>query len=354
MSNNTSLSNYGFGDSPEKQSTDLSSREDTRAMHEVQAAFVIAKKFPRNESEAFAKIMKACKRPFLAEQAMYAYPKGGKVVEGASIRMAETLLACWGNCDAGIKEISQANGVSIAEAYAIDLETNTRITKIFHVPHTLGTKNGPKKLTDPRDIYELVANQGARRMRACILAVIPGDIVDAALEECKKTLTNGAEPLADRIRKIVMAFDDVGVKVEHLEKRLGHNLDATIEAEVVTLRSIYKSLKDGMAKREDFFEMGSASSTNKNINDLISEKKNIILETKEDSKEAEVINTETGEILQPQSASNTVNHETLKKQLERAKSIDTLDIAADLIKEVRPDKKEELTNLYHKRREELK
>jgi hypothetical protein len=272
MSQELMSKNYGF-DQDEKQSVDLVSVSENRAMHEVQAAFVIAKRFPRNESEAFSKIMKSCKRPFLAEQAIYAYPKGGKVVEGASIRMAEVLISAWGNCNFGIEEISQANGVSIARAFAIDLETNTRSEKVFHVPHHISTRNGMKKLIDPRDIYELVANQGARRMRACILAIIPGDITDAALEECKKTLTNGQEPITNRVRKLVIHFDELGVKVNQLEKRLGHNLDAIIEAELVTLRGIYKSLKDGMAKREDFFDMGQESTANKTVNDLIDSKK---------------------------------------------------------------------------------
>lgn len=272
MSKDLMSKNYGFEPS-EKQQVDLVSVSENRAMHEVQASFVIAKKFPRDENESFAKIMKACKRPFLAEQSMYAYPKGGKVVDGPSIRLAEVLISAWGNCDFGIEEISQANGVSIARAFAIDFETNTRCQKIFHVPHILGTKSGPKKLTDPRDIYEHVANQGARRMRACILAIIPGDITDAAVEECKKTLTKGSEPLADRVRNMAVTFkEEFGIKIEQLEKRLGHKLDAVIEAEFVTLKSIYRSLRDGMAKREDFFDMGIESVANKSVNDLIDTK----------------------------------------------------------------------------------
>jgi hypothetical protein len=271
MSQDLIAKDYGFSNN-EKQNTDLVSVSENRAMHEVQASFVIAKKFPRNESESFSKIMKACKRPFLAEQALYAYPKGGKLVEGPSIRLAEVLIQYWGNCECGIREISQSNGVSIAEAYAVDLETNTRVSKTFHVAHQIGTKQGIKKLTDPRDIYELVANQGARRMRACILAIIPGDIADAAKEECKKTMSTGVEPIADRVRKLVMAFDELGVKVEHLEKRLCHNLNAIVESELVTLRGIYKSLKDGMANREDFFDLGISSVANKKIDELINNK----------------------------------------------------------------------------------
>ena len=233
---------------------DLHGTSEARAVAEVQAQYVIAKKFPRNQHESYRQIMETCRRPFLAEQAMYAYPKGGQLVTGASIRLAEAMASAWGNLDCGVREISQANGVSVAEAYAIDLQTNTRVTKVFHVPHTRDTKNGKKKLTDSRDIYELVANQGARRLRACILAIIPGDVIEAAVEQCKRTLETSEVPMSEQIKRLVVAFDEIGVKVEHLEARLGHNLDAIIPQELVTLRTIYKSIKDGMAGREDFFD----------------------------------------------------------------------------------------------------
>ncbi len=246
--------------------------ESSRAVAEVQAAYVIAKKFPRDQHQAYLNIVKACERPFLAEQGQYAYPKGGKVVTGPSIRLAEVLAQNWGNMDFGIRELSQENGVSLAEAFAVDLETNTRSTKIFHIPHSLHTKNGTKKLTDPRDIYELVANQGSRRMRACILAVIPGDIVEGAVEQCQKTLLTGKEPIADTVRKLVGAFSHFGVLPAHIEKRLGHNLDAVIPEELVTLRAMYKSIKDGMAKREDFFAITTTSSAEERLTEIISAK----------------------------------------------------------------------------------
>lgn len=271
MSND--LMNLGFEKPAQTAEKSMTEVAESRAQHEVQSAYVIAKKFPRNQHESYSNIMEACKRPFLAEQAMYAYPRGSTLVTGASIRLAEAMAQAWGNLDCGIREISQSNGVSVAEAYAIDLQTNTRVTKVFHVPHVRDTKKGRIKLTDSRDIYELVANQGARRLRACILGILPGDIVEAAIEQCKKTLQTGEVPIVEQVRKMVLAFDEIGVKVEHLEKRLGHKLDAIIPAEIVTLKSIYKSLRDGMAKREDFFEIGlSEDKVSESLDALISNK----------------------------------------------------------------------------------
>jgi hypothetical protein len=253
------LTNLGFTgvQTPNNRDNSMAQVSETRAVAEVQAQYVIAKKFPRDENASYMRIMKACERPFLAEQAMYAYPRGGQLVTGPSIRLAEAMAQAWGNIDCGIREVSQSDGMSVAEAFAIDLETNTRISKTFHVPHSRDTKQGKKRLTDSRDIYELVANQGSRRLRACILGVIPGDVIDAAVGQCGKTLESSDVPMADQIRKLVLAFDELGIKPDHLEKRLGHKLDATIPQEIVTLRGIYKSIKDGMADRTQFFDIAS-------------------------------------------------------------------------------------------------
>ena len=56
----------------------------TRAAQEVQAAMVIAKKFPRDETQAIARIDRACKRLGLAEQSEYTYKRGGKLPENHS------------------------------------------------------------------------------------------------------------------------------------------------------------------------------------------------------------------------------------------------------------------------------
>jgi hypothetical protein len=230
--------------------------EQSRAIQEVQGAIIMAKKFPRNETACFAKIIESCKRKSLAESAMYSYPRGKEKVTGASIRLAETLAKYWGNLQFGIVELSQANGSSEVLAYAWDLETNTRQIKQFTVKHSrYSKKDGLTKLTDPRDIYEMTANQGARRLRACILGVLPSDLLDSAIDECEKTLHgNNKEPLIDRVRACVAKFAEMGVTQEMIEKRFNHKIEAIDIHELVALRKIFNSLRDNMGRIEDYFE----------------------------------------------------------------------------------------------------
>lgn len=90
--------------------------EASRAIAEAQGKLVIAKRFPRNEIQAFANMKKACQRTGLANKAFYSYPRGGETVSGPTIRLAEELARCWGNIDFGIKELSQDNGKSEMQA----------------------------------------------------------------------------------------------------------------------------------------------------------------------------------------------------------------------------------------------
>ena len=235
----------------------------SRQAQEVQAAMVVAKRFPRDEFAAIEKIKRTCQRSTLAEQAIYSYPRSGKNITGPSIRLAEAIAQNWGNIDYGVLELEQKDGTSDMMAYAWDLETNTRVTKIFSVDHRRDTKKGSYKLTDGRDIYEATANFGARRMRACILGVIPGDVVDMALDECKTTIAKGnGEPMQERIKKLLKAFkDEFKVTKDQLEKYTGYNLAEFGEEEIFNLKGVYKSLRDGQARITDFFEEEKSETT---------------------------------------------------------------------------------------------
>jgi hypothetical protein len=245
----------------------------SRAVAEVQSAVLMAKKFPRDEEKSFAKLMQSCRRKSLAEQAIYTYPRGGTKVQGPSIRLAEAAAQAWGNIDYGVVELERRGNESVMQAYAWDLESNTRKTQVFTVPHVRDTKSGSYRLTDARDIYEATANQGSRRVRACLLNIIPGDVVEAAEKACIKTLAEGGEPLIDRVRKMIAAFADFAVTPELIEARLGHNLESTSEAELVTLRGIYQSIRDGMSSRDDHFPPAAAEKGAANLKDKLKKAK---------------------------------------------------------------------------------
>lgn len=228
--------------------------EQQRAIAEVQASMIIARANPRNERHALDKILNACQRKRLAEVSVYSYSRGGSEISGPSIRLAEALAQYWGNIQFGIREIEQRNGESVVQAFAWDLETNVRREMTFSVPHVRHTRQGAKRLSDPRDIYELVANNGARRLRSCILAVIPGDIIDEAVDQCEVTIKANADTSPEGVQKMVNAFLEFGVVQQQIEQRIQRRLDSIQPAQVVSLKKVYASLRDGMSSVADWFE----------------------------------------------------------------------------------------------------
>ncbi len=249
----------------------LATIASNEATNQVLASIWIAKQFPRSLAEVTLRINDACARVRLAQVATYSYPRGGQTVTGASIRLAEQLLSCYGNAEAGWLELSrrfdpsgargQGCNVSTCRAYCFDKEANIKREIAFDVPHVRESGKEPNKkvsvLNDPRDIYELCANMASRRIRACILQVIPSHLTDEALEKCAATLRKNdkSKPLVDRIREMEARFAAIGVTREMLECRLGHSLAECVVTEVVELGGVHNSIRDGYTRIKDVFPM---------------------------------------------------------------------------------------------------
>lgn len=232
-----------------------------RELQRVQAQVILSKKFPRDRKEVINKIEKVCTSVELAGQAMYEYKRGGMQITGPSIKLLEVVAQCYGNIDCGVVELDQDEGESTFQAFAWDMESNMRIEKTFTVKHIRYTKNGTKELTDPRDIYETVANNGSRRLRSCLQSVIPKDIVQAAIDEVAKTLKAKVQVTPERLKKMIEGFEIFKISKEDIEDYIGSRLESITPSMFLKLNRIYKSLEDEMASKEDFFKSKSDANT---------------------------------------------------------------------------------------------
>lgn len=239
-----------------RQTSQVGEYQESKQLAEVKGKMFLARQFPRDPERSLQAVLKECQIPKLAEAAQYEYPKGDSVVTGPSIRLVEVLARHWGNIDSGVTEIDTYIDHTVVKAYAWDLEGNVSDEKTFSVPHKRTTKKGSYKLTDERDIYEMVANKAARRKRSCLLAVMPGWYVEAALDACNETLrksvANGRS--MDEVRaSLLSAFAEVGITAVDIEARMGRPIDKLNENDVVKLRHLYSAIKDGFVKAADAF-----------------------------------------------------------------------------------------------------
>lgn len=231
--------------------------ERSRAVQETLGSLAIAQRMPRNEVDCEVKILRECDRYELAEQASYSYPRGKEQISGPTIRLAEVVIRHWRNADYGFRQLEATKTNSTFEAFCFDKETNTKVSRTFFVEHWIALKDGKRKvLTDPRDIYELGANQAQRRVRACILEIIPGYVMEKAILRCRETLKKGnGIPLRDRVVRMAEAYQaKFSVTTGQLEKRLGHELGLMTADEFVSYWEIFKSLDGGNSRPGDWFD----------------------------------------------------------------------------------------------------
>ena len=253
----------------------LAANSEARAVAEVKAQVLMARQFPRDGASSVDRILKECERPTLAEAAVYSFPRGGSTITGPSIRLAEVLARNWGNCTFGYEVLERKEGwgkipgCSIIRAYAWDLETNTYVSRQFEVKHWRQTSSGGYALKEDRDIYELESNMASRRMRACILQMIPGDVTQAAVNACRKTESSGlSERMKDKnerakiVKATVAAFEKLGVHITDLEEMLHSKQDDWTADTMLKLKEILNAIKDNVSSIADYFPHLAANEKN--------------------------------------------------------------------------------------------
>ncbi len=234
--------------------------EQSRAVAEVHAAIVVAQQCPRNTVAALEEMRRVCAMKGMADRAFYAFPRGGTTVTGPTIHLARELARIWGNIQYGISELRRDDEGHYSEMQAVawDLQTNARSSQVFVVPHKRDAKKGhaPEVLIDLRDIYEMSANQGARRLRSAIWAVLPTWLTDEAVEICRVTLrgdTSGV-PLPQRIQNMLGKFSkELGVSSEQIEHRLEKPIGRWDERDLSQLGITYGSIQRGELSVDDAF-----------------------------------------------------------------------------------------------------
>jgi hypothetical protein len=235
--------------------------EQSRAVAEVAAAVQVARQFPRSTAQAVQQMREACAQPGLAEMAQFSYRRAGSNISGPTIHLAKELARCWSNMHYGVTELirDDEHGQSEMMSWAWDLESNMRASTTVIVPHVRDANGKKVPLVTNRDIYENNANDGARRLRAQILGVLPKWFVTEAEDLCAKTLRSpkdaaGREiPMAQRVASVIQWFSEAGVSREQLETRQGRKADAWTPQDVANLGVVFRTLQRGETTAADEF-----------------------------------------------------------------------------------------------------
>ncbi|EKK5568153.1 hypothetical protein PN823_004575 [Enterobacter hormaechei] len=241
--------------------------EAQRAITEAQSKIQLAKMFPRNETEAFDRLMFACSHPGFAEEAFYSLPRGDKSISGPSIRLAEEIARLYGNFTYGHRELSRGNGKSEVEVFAWDVENNNYTSRQITVMHVQDTKSGSYALRSQADVDTRIANIASKQLRGRILSLIPKWMLSEAVNQCRKTLAGGQdkEQREARIAALEARFSARGVDKKALEGYLGHPLKLITDDEIADLFGVYTAIKEGSPVNEFFIEPVAENQTAKKL-----------------------------------------------------------------------------------------
>ncbi|TXH59328.1 MAG: hypothetical protein E6Q97_00095 [Desulfurellales bacterium] len=223
---------------------------------EVDIQIATAKRYPRQLSTVKKEMLSfATLDQETAESCFYSVPRGGKNVQGPSIRLAEIAISCYGNLRAGSRVISTVStGDSphvVLQSVCHDLEKNVAVT--IEKRRRITKKRG-KTAVDEDDINLAVNAGSAIALRDAVFKIVPLALVKPVYEQARAVAIGDAKTLAQRRSKALETFAKMGVAeariLEMLEKKSVEDIGL---AELETLTGLRNAIKDGETTIDDAF-----------------------------------------------------------------------------------------------------
>lgn len=251
------------------------------ARAEVETAYALAIKKPRNEDTSRRKILDVCLNLKFAEGAKYKKPQGKKnvggqwvanFVEGLSIRFAEEALRLWGNIKTMQSTIYDDPSKRVVKITVIDLETNLSYSKEFVIDKTVERKSAVGRevvyerinsagekvsivLATEDEILNKEAALASKTIRNNGLRLIPDYVLTEAMEIIESTVKSGVDKDPDAAKRVVIDnLSKIRVLPHMIEDYLGHPLDIISTSEIVELKQVFTTIHEGNATWAEIME----------------------------------------------------------------------------------------------------
>lgn len=185
-----------------------------------------------------------------AESCLYAVPRGGKSIEGKSVRLAEIVVASYGNIKAGARVIEINDTEVVAQGVCHDLERN--VSQSSEVRRRITDKNG-KRYNE--DVIILTCNAACSiAFRNAVFKVIPAALCEPVYKAAKALATGNKQTLDIRRAKAIQQFALMGVTQEQILVRLNKSAITFIDGDdLATLIGLYNSIKNGESSVDETF-----------------------------------------------------------------------------------------------------
>ncbi len=219
---------------------------------EIDVQISTAKAFPRSlqiflkRAESMATVSED-----VAGSCSYSLPRGGKALEGPTVRFAEIICSTYGNIRAGARVIANDGKTITAQGLCHDLETNYSAT--VEIKRKITDKMGK---TFSEDMQVVTGNAAcAIAYRNAVFKVVPAALVNEIYEKAKKVARGTAETLPTRRAKAVDYLHSLSVTDKQICEVLGIKKVEDIDLDKLdTLRGMCTLIKNGESTVRDLFE----------------------------------------------------------------------------------------------------
>ena len=236
---------------------------------EIDQQISTAKRYPRKLVEVRSSMMElATIDEETAASCFYSVPRGGKNIQGPSIRLAEIAFSSYQNIRAGTRIIEAVvDGPSpyvAIQAVCHDLEKN--IAVMIEKRRRIVGKKSKGGIIDEDDI-NLAANAGsAIAFRDAMFKVVPGILLRPIYEAAKKVAIGDAKTLNDRRQKAIEHFQKMGVSADRVLASIGRTkVDEVTLEDLETLIGTFTAIKEGSLSIEDAFPPVPAKESSKKV-----------------------------------------------------------------------------------------
>jgi hypothetical protein len=231
---------------------------------EIDQQVSTAKAFPRSLKESLdSALSMATLTEDIAESCSYSMPRGGKNLEGPSVRLAEIVCSAYGNIRYGARVIENDGKTVTAQGICHDLEKNTCATvevkkSILQHEKVNGQRTG-RMIPMQEDMQVVIGNAAcAIAFRNAVFKVIPAAIVSSIYEQAKQVAKGTLATLITRRDKAVQWFNENGIKNEQICSALSIKKIEDIDLDkLAVLSGMRAAVKNGESTIKELFEVDS-------------------------------------------------------------------------------------------------
>lgn len=219
---------------------------------EIDTQIATAKAFPRSLKMFHDRALSmATLTEDIAASCSYSLPRGGKTLEGPSVRMAEIVVSSFGNIRSGARVIANDGKTITAQGICHDLETNNSVT--VEIKRRITDKYG-KTFND--DMQTVTGNAAcAIAFRNAVFKVVPAALCQDIYDKAKEVARGTAETLVKRRDKAIDYFNSIGVKNEQIISVLEIKKIEDIDLDKLSILTGMKAaIKNGEATVTSLFE----------------------------------------------------------------------------------------------------